>query len=99
MSTETQTLNGGEFLVKDITAQEIFSIEELSEEQKMLRDSAKEFIDKEVVPNKERFEKKDYAYTEEVMRKIGEMGFLGIAVPEAYGGLGMGFVTTMLACD
>ncbi|MFC4163682.1 acyl-CoA dehydrogenase family protein [Epilithonimonas zeae] len=99
MSTETQTLNGGEFLVKDITAQEIFSIEELSEEQTMLRDSAKEFIDKEVVPNKERFEKKDYAYTEEVMRKIGEMGFLGIAVPEAYGGLGMGFVTTMLACD
>ncbi|KFC22718.1 acyl-CoA dehydrogenase family protein [Epilithonimonas lactis] len=99
MSTETKTLNGGEFLVKDITAQEIFSIEELSEEQKMLRDSAKEFIDKEVVPNKERFEKKDYAYTEEVMRKIGELGFLGIAVPEAYGGLGMGFVTTMLACD
>lgn len=99
MSTEIKTLDGGEFLVKDITAQEIFSIEELSEEQKMLRDSAKEFIDKEVVPNKERFEKKDYAYTEEVMRKIGEMGFLGIAVPEAYGGLGMGFVTTMLACD
>lgn len=99
MSTETKTLDGGEFLVRDITAQEIFSIEELSEEQKMLRDSAKEFIDKEVVPNKERFEKKDYAYTEEVMRKIGEMGFVGIAVPEAYGGLGMGFVTTMLACD
>lgn len=99
MSTDTKTLDGGEFLVRDITAQEIFSIEELSEEQKMLRDSAKEFIDKEVVPNKERFEKKDYAYTEEVMRKIGEMGFLGIAVPEAYGGLGMGFVTTMLACD
>lgn len=99
MSTETKTLNGGEFLVKEITACEIFSIEELSEEQQMLRDSAKEFIDKEVVPNKERFEKKDYAYTEEVMRKIGEMGFLGIAVPEAYGGLGMGFVTTMLACD
>ncbi len=99
MSTEIKTLDGGEFLVRDITAQEIFSIEELSEEQKMLRDSAKEFIDKEVVPNKERFEKKDYAYTEEVMRKIGEMGFLGIAVPEAYGGLGMGFVTTMLACD
>ncbi len=99
MSTDTKTLDGGEFLVRDITTQEIFSIEELSEEQKMLRDSAKEFIDKEVVPNKERFEKKDYAYTEEVMRKIGEMGFLGIAVPEAYGGLGMGFVTTMLACD
>lgn len=99
MSTETKITHGGEFLIKEITTEDIFSLEELSEEQKMLRDSAKEFIDKEVVPNKERFEKKDYAYTEEVMRKIGEMGFLGIAVPEAYGGLGMGFVTTMLACD
>lgn len=66
---------GGEFLIKDIEAKDIFSIEELNEDQKMMRDSAKEFIDREVVPNRERFEKKDYAYTEEVMRKIGEMGF------------------------
>ncbi|MDR6545740.1 alkylation response protein AidB-like acyl-CoA dehydrogenase [Chryseobacterium rhizosphaerae] len=93
------TLKGGEFLIKQIPANEIFSIEELNEEQKMLRDSAKEFIDREVVPQKERFEKKDYALTEETMRKLGEMGMLGISVPEEYGGLGMGFVTTMLACD
>ncbi|CAH0209385.1 acyl-CoA dehydrogenase family protein [Chryseobacterium sp. Bi04] len=93
------TLKGGEFLIKQIPASEIFSIEELNEEQKMLRDSAKEFIDREVVPQKERFEKKDYAFTEETMRKLGDMGMLGIAVPEEYGGLGMGFVTTMLACD
>jgi len=92
-------VKGGEFLIKEIPANEIFSLEELNEEQKMLRDSAKEFIDREVVPQKERFEKKDYAFTEEVMRKLGEMGLLGIAVPENYGGLGMGFVTTMLACD
>lgn len=92
-------VKGGEFLIKEIPANEIFSIEELNEEQKMLRDSAKEFIDREVVPQRERFEKKDYAFTEETMRKLGEMGMLGIAVPEEYGGLGMGFVTTMLACD
>ena len=92
-------VKGGEFLIKEIPANEIFSLEELNEEQKMLRDSAKEFIDREVVPQKERFEKKDYTLTEEVMRKLGEMGMLGIAVPEEYGGLGMGFVTTMLACD
>ncbi|SDH90389.1 Acyl-CoA dehydrogenase [Chryseobacterium taeanense] len=92
-------VKGGEFLIKEVPANEIFSLEELNEEQKMLRDSAKEFIDREVVPQKERFEKKDYAFTEEVMRKLGEMGMLGIAVPEEYGGLGMGFVTTMLACD
>ncbi|MDC8103769.1 MULTISPECIES: acyl-CoA dehydrogenase family protein [Chryseobacterium] len=97
--TLNKTRKGGEFLIKEIPANEIFSIEELNEEQKMLRDSAKEFIDREVVPQKERFEKKDYAFTEETMRKLGEMGMLGIAVPEEYGGLGMGFVTTMLACD
>lgn len=49
---------GGEFLIKDIEAKDIFSIEELNEDQKMMRDSAKEFIDREVVPNRERFEKK-----------------------------------------
>ena len=93
------TLKGGEFIIKDIPAKEIFTLEEISEEQKMLRESIKEFIDKEVVPHRERFEHKDYALTEEVMRKLGEMGVLGVAVPEEYGGLGMGFITTMLACD
>lgn len=93
------TLKGGEFLIKEIEAKNVFTFEDFNEEQKMLRDSAKEFIDKVVVPNKERFEKKDYAFTEECMKQIGEMGFLGIAVPENYGGLGLGFVSTMIACD
>ena len=92
-------LTGGEFLIKEIPANEIFSLEELNEEQKMLRDSAKEFIDREVVPNREKFEHKDYAFTEECMKKLGEMGMLGITVPEQYGGMGMGFINTMLACD
>lgn len=52
------TIKGGEFLIKDIEAKDIFSIEELNEDRKMMRDSAKEFIDREVVPNRERFEKK-----------------------------------------
>ncbi|MCU7616493.1 acyl-CoA dehydrogenase family protein [Chryseobacterium sp. PBS4-4] len=94
-----KTLKGGEFLIKEVAANEIFTLEELSEEQIMLRDSAKEFIDREVIPQKERFEHKDYALTEEKMRQLGEMGLLGVAVPEEYGGLGMGFVNTMLACD
>jgi alkylation response protein AidB-like acyl-CoA dehydrogenase len=43
--------------------------------------------------------KKDYALTEETMRKAGDLGFLSVAVPEAYGGMGMGFVNTVLVCD
>ena len=100
MNTSTKkSLVGGDFLITETPAAEIFTLEELSEEQKMLRDSIREFIDREVVPHHERFEHKDYALTEECMRKLGEMGVLGVAVPEEYGGLGMGFVTTMLACD
>ncbi len=103
MSTETtqkdNLLRGGQFLVKDTKCEDIFTLEDLSEEQKMMRDSTKEFVDRELWAHWERFEKKDYAYTEECMRKAGELGLLSIAVPEAYGGMGMGFVSTMLVCD
>ncbi len=90
---------GGQFLVKETKCENVFTPEDFSEEQLMMRDSVKEFIDKEVWPHKDRFEKKDYKFTEEIMRKAGELGFLGIAVPEEYGGMGMGFVDTMLVCD
>ncbi|MBA5628235.1 acyl-CoA dehydrogenase family protein [Moheibacter lacus] len=92
-------LKGGEFLVKDLTWENIFTPEDFSEEQKMMLESAKEFIDREVWPKKHQIEKKDYALIEDLMKKLGELGFLGISVPEEYGGLGMGFVTTMLVCD
>lgn len=92
-------LRGGEFLIKDARPEEMFIPEDFNEEQRMMADSATEFIDKEVMPERERFEKKDYAWTAELMKKLGEMGFLGIGVPEQYGGLGMDFNTTMLICD
>jgi alkylation response protein AidB-like acyl-CoA dehydrogenase len=90
---------GGQFLVKETKCENVFTPEDFSEEQLMMRDSVKEFADKELWAHKDKFEKKDYAYTEASMRKAGEMGFLGVAVPEAYGGLGMGFVDTCLVCD
>ncbi len=102
MSTETKSedlLRGGQFLVKETKCEDVFTLEDLSEEQRMMRDSTKEFVDRDIWAHWERFEKKDYAYTEECMRKAGELGLLSIAVPEAYGGMGMGFVSTMLVCD
>lgn len=101
MSTEINKdiLRGGQFLVKETKCEDVFTPEDFSEEQIMMKESVKEFIDREVWPKKEEFEKKNYALTEEIMRKAGELGFLGIAVPEAYDGMGMGFVSTMLTCD
>lgn len=92
-------LRGGQFLVKETQCEDVFTLEDLNEEQRMMRESTKEFVEREIWAHWERFEKKDYAFTEECMRKAGELGFLSIAVPEAYGGMGMGFVSTMLVCD
>jgi alkylation response protein AidB-like acyl-CoA dehydrogenase len=100
METKDKNITrGGQFLVKETPCEEIFTPEDFSEEQVMMKEAVKEFIDREIWPNKDRFEKKDYAFTESSMRKAGELGFLGVTVPEAYGGLGMGFVSTMLVCD
>jgi alkylation response protein AidB-like acyl-CoA dehydrogenase len=99
MSTNNELLRGGQFLVKETNCQDVFTPEDFSEEQLMMKDAVKEFVDREVWPNKARFEQKDYKLTEELMGKAGEMGFLGISVPEEYGGMGMGFVSTMLVCD
>lgn len=96
---EKEIIRGGQFIVKESQCEDIFTPEDFSEEQKMMKEAVMEFNDREIIPHRERFENKDYAFTEECMRKAGELGFLGVAVPEAYGGLGMGFVSTLLTCD
>lgn len=99
METKQESIRGGQFLVIETKAAEVFTPEDFTEEQRMMRDAVKEFVDREVWPNKPRFENKDYAFTEQIMGKAAELGLLGTAVPEQYGGLGMSFVTTMLVCD
>ncbi len=99
METNKDILRGGQFLVKETACEDIFTPEDFSEEQRMMKEAVMEFNDREIIAHRDRFEKKDYAFTEEVMRKAGELGFLGVAVPETYGGLGMGFVSTLLTCD
>ena len=94
-----ELLRGGQYLTKETDCQAIFTPEDFSEEQLMMKEAVKEFNEREVIAHRDRFEAKDYALTEEVMRKAGELGFLGVAVPEAYGGLDMGFVSTMLVCE
>ena len=96
---EKELLRGGQFLVKETNCEDVFTPEDFNEEQQMMKEAVIEFNDREIIAHRERFEKKDYAFTEECMRKAGELGFLGVAVPEEYGGLGMGFVSTMLVCD
>ena len=101
MNTEktNELLRGGQFLVKESVCEDIFTPEDFTEEQRMMKEAVMAFNEREIIAHKDRFENKDFALTEEVMRKAGALGFLGVAVPEAYGGLGMGFVSTLLTCD
>ena len=96
---ENEITRGGEFVVKETQCESIFTPEDFSEEQKMMKDAVKEFADKEIWSKKEEFEKKNFQLTLDVMKKAGELGFLGVGVPEEYGGLGMPFTSTMLVCD
>ena len=96
---ENKGIKGGAFVVQQTPAQAIFTPEDFTEEQVMMKEAVQEFVEREIIPHRERFEQKDYALTEEVMRKAGELGFLGVAVPEEYNGLGMPFTSTMLVCD
>jgi len=99
MKNKENLISGSEFITDQTNYSNIFTPEDFTEEHIMMRDSVKEFNEREIIPFRSRFEKKDYKLTEDLMRKAGEMGFLSIAVPEQYGGLGMGFVSTMLVCE
>ncbi len=96
---EKELLRGGQFLVKETKCEDVFTPEDFSEEQNMMKEAVMEFNEREIIPHKPDLRQKIMLLTEEVMRKAGELGFLGVAVPEAYGGLGMGFVSTCLTCD
>ena len=98
-ANDKQLLRGGQFLVKETKCEDVFTPEDFTEEQTMMKEAVMEFNDREIIPHKTRFEAKDFALTEECMRKAGDLGFLSVAVPEAFGGMGMGFVSTVLTCD
>ena len=99
MEESKKITKGGEFIIREANCDLIFTPEDFSEEQKMMRDSVIEFNEREVIAKRSRFEAKDFKLTVEVMKKAGEMGFLGVSVPEEYGGLGMNFVSTMIVCE
>lgn len=94
-----KALKGGEFIIKESSYENVFTPEDFSEEQQMMRDSVKEFVDREMIPNRQKFEEHDYALTESLMRKAGELGFLGITIPAEYDGLGMEFTSSVLVTD
>src|SRR5690554_2841505 len=96
----TKAINGAEFLIRETAAEDIFTPEEFSEEQRMMAQACQDFINTEVLPISDEIDSmKDPELVPSILRKAGEMGLLGISVPEVYGGMGMNFNTSMLIAD
>lgn len=96
---ETVNLKSGEFLVKDIDAKDIFIPEEFNEEQRMIVQTCRDFMEAEVFPNLDKIDQGDRDLMKSILHKAGELGMLGIAVPEEYNGFGQDFVTQMLVAE
>ncbi|SDK80220.1 Acyl-CoA dehydrogenase [Catalinimonas alkaloidigena] len=95
-----RAIKGGEFLVKDTDAQDVFIPEEFNEEQRMIAQTCRDFLTKEIYPKLDEIDSmKNPELMPELMDKAGELGLLGTSVPEQFGGFGMDFNTSMLVAD
>ena len=90
---------GGSFLIEERAPAEVFTPEDFSEQHLLIAQTAEEFANKEIVPNIEKLEKKDFALLRDLIRKAGELGLSGADVPEAYGGIELDKVSSALIAD
>ena len=100
MTKELTTLKrGGSFLLEDSAADDVFTPEDFSEEQIMIRDMAEQFVEEEVLPQQEKIENKEWDVTVSLLRRCGELGLLGIEVPQKYGGEELDKVSAMIVAE
>jgi len=92
-------LKGGEWLVKESSPADIFIPEEYTEEQQMVKDMCRDFLDAEVMPIADRIDKMEEGLMPSLMVKAGEQGLLGVSLPEELGGLGKDFITSTLVSE
>ena len=95
----TKPVKGGSFLIEERKPEEVFTPEDLTEEQRQIAKTAVEFTDKEVMPVADQIEAKNFAVTKPLLQKAGELGLMGVDVPEEYGGLEMGKVTSAVIAE
>jgi alkylation response protein AidB-like acyl-CoA dehydrogenase len=95
----SKLLKSGEFLVSNVTSKDVFIPEEFNEEQKMIAGTCSDFLQTEVYHNLEKVEKSDRELMKSMLKKSGELGLMGVSIPEEFGGFGQSFVTQMLVAE
>ncbi|TYR34499.1 acyl-CoA dehydrogenase [Sphingobacterium phlebotomi] len=96
---ETKAMKGGEFVVRETPYTEVFIPEEFDEEAKMIRQTCLDFLDAEVLDKLDRIDAQEEGLMQSLLDKAGELGLLGVSIPEQYGGFGKNFNTSMLVGD
>jgi alkylation response protein AidB-like acyl-CoA dehydrogenase len=95
----TELKRGGSFLVEESIPQDVFTPEDFSEEQSMIRDMTEQFVEDEVLPQVDKIEHKDWDVTVGLLKRCGELGLLGIEVPEKFGGENLDKVSAMIVAE
>src|SRR5271170_2289761 len=95
----TTEIRGGSFLINDLRAEDVFTPEDFTEEQRQIADTAHQFAANEVLPAADEIEAKNFAVTRSLLRKAGELGLMAVDIPEEYGGLAMDKVTSAIVAD
>ncbi len=96
---EKEYVKGGSFLIEQRSTAEVFTPEDLTEEQRMIGDTTREFVDNEVIPNLDAMEKHDWELARQLVHKAGELGLLGANISEEYGGLGLDQTTGVVVAE
>jgi alkylation response protein AidB-like acyl-CoA dehydrogenase len=95
----SKLLKSGEFLVSEVESKDVFIPEEFNEEQRMIAQTCSDFLEAEIYPNLEKVEKSDRELMKSMLKKSGDLGLMGISIPEEFGGFGQSFVTQMLVAE
>ncbi|AKD02487.1 acyl-CoA dehydrogenase family protein [Pontibacter korlensis] len=98
-TTQTATIQGGEFLIKETNPQDVFIPADFNEEQLMMAQTCKDFVREEVYPLLDRLDNHEEGLMESLMKKAGELGLFAVSIPEQYGGLNMDFNTSLLVTE
>ena len=99
VAEHTKVLKGGSFILEDHDSREVFTPEDLSDEHRMIAQTAREFTEKEVMPLDAEIESKNYKVTRDLLTKAGELGLLSIDIPEKYGGAGLDLLSSLVASE
>ena len=97
--TDKKIFAGGEFLITEVSPEQVFTPEDFTEEHRMIYETTKDFVNKEILPVLHKIEAMDQDTVLGILAKAGELGLIATDVPEEYGGLGLDKVSTTVVTE